>query len=50
MTEPTRDFDTEETGLNLFEDSASAAGNFPTRCSATTSTRWTATSARWSRR
>lgn len=29
MTDSTRDLDTEETGLSLFEDSASAAGNFP---------------------
>lgn len=29
MTDSPRDIDTEETGLNLFEDSASAAGSFP---------------------
>lgn len=29
VTDSTRDLETEETGLNLFDDSASAAGSFP---------------------
>ena len=39
----------ENAGLGLFEDTASAAGNFPTRCAATTGRRSTTTSARWRR-